>query len=267
MSTTATETAARRVVRIPSLLTNSLRVILEAYGEDIIHLHAHGAVETRNSTPVEDLQRYGLSREQQTHHRLRLEYEQFRNADGGAANPLTEETIEELLAEVERVLDKADTAAEPDLAVTSCTIRVTEPTLQEVTPAQTSEFDLTFVADPAEAPVRDHTRRLNADRRLYSDLGFNVTNLNLRSLVETATKHHQQSDGRYLSWGGPEDVRPRAPTKLALRVNEQILPDPYGTAKPYVVVEDHEIQVPEDAAEEAIDATGYLRDRHNGGDV
>jgi len=39
-------TGAPRIIQIPSLLTNSMRVILDAFDEDIIQLHAHGSIES-----------------------------------------------------------------------------------------------------------------------------------------------------------------------------------------------------------------------------
>ena len=255
MSTPAIEDRqTRQTIRIPSLLTNSLRVVLETFGTDIVHLQAHGSIGTTNTSMVEELRQYGVSREQQTLHRLNFEYEQLQKSDGTPANPLTEEARASLYTEIERILDREELTVVPDLAVTSLTIRVTEPALKEVTPARSEEFDLRFEADPAEPPIREHTRRLNGDRRLYSELGFQLTNLNLRSVTETAaTKHQQWSDGRYHSWRGPDDIVPKTLPRLTVRINDRILPDPYGMAKPYTVVKNEEIQVPESALDEAID--------------
>lgn len=243
---------------IPSLLTNSARAILDAFGEDIIALTAHGSVETTNQTVIESLRKYGVSRAQQTNHRLSFEYERLRGTDG-PKNPLTESAQEEILEEVETILAVESNTVKPDLAVTSFTIRITDDRLQEVTPAQTPEFDLHFVADPAEPAIKEPTKRLNVDRGLYSDLGFNVTNLNLRSVIETETKYHQQSDGRYFSWRGPDDIRPRSPTKLAVRINNHVLPDQYGALKRYVVTDDRVLELDEqtaDAADETVNGTG-----------
>jgi len=230
---------------IPSILTNSCRAVFDTFGENIVHLRAHGSVETTNTAAVDELRQYAVSHEQQTQHRVRIDYEPL-PGDDGLVNPLTVDARDDILTEVEAVLDADTITVKPDLAVTTLTVRTVCEPLQAVTPAQSAEFDLTFVADPAEPPVRDRTKRANADRGLYSELGFNVTNLNLRSLVETETKFHQQSDGRYLSWGGPDDIRPRSPKRLAIRINEHILPDDYGLLKPYTVIDDRVLEVPED---------------------
>ncbi len=233
---------------IPSVLTNSARAILTTFSDDLIALTAHGSVETTNQTVIESLRKYGVSREQRTNHRLSLEYERLRGNEG-SKNPLTASAQEEIFEEVEAILTVESNAVKPDLAVTSFTIRITDERLQEVTPAQTPEFDLRFVADHAESAIREPTKRLNVERGLYSELGFNVTNLNLRSVIETETKYHQQSDGRYLSWRGPDDIRPRSPKKLAVRINNHVLPDRYGTLKRYVVTDDRVLELDEKTAD------------------
>lgn len=246
--------AGTQTALIPSLLTSSLRAVFDAFEEDIISITAHGSVETTNGTITEELREYGVTHEQRTHHGLTLDYQQLQN-DGEPVNPLTSDAREDIIDEVATVLDSEKWRADPDLTVTSMTIRVTDERLEEVTPAQSPTFDLTFVADPAESPVRDRTQRLNADRGLYSELGFNITNLNVRSVVETAAKYQEQTSGRYLSWGGPNDIRPRSPERLAIRINEHVLPDEYGMLKPYTVIDDNVLEL---SADEIEDADAYM---------
>jgi len=265
MSETTSEASGEvhRIAQIPSLLTSSLRELLETFGEDIIRLQAHGSVETTNRTAVDDLRQYGVSREQQTNQRLAIEYEQL-HGESGPVNPLTSEACERIISELDAVLDTDRSSVDPDLTVTSMLIRITEERLEEVTRAQSAEFDLLFVADPAEPPLREPTKRLNARRGLYSDLGFNITNLNLRSVIETEAKYHQQSDGQYLSWGGPDDIRPRTPDRLAIRINDHVLPDTYGMLKPYQVTDDSVLEVAESNLDDIADrtvATGDIASR------
>lgn len=242
--------APTKIARIPSLLTNSCRAILEVFGDTIIQLRAHGSVATTNQTIVDELREYGLIREQETNHRVSIDYTQIQNThESGVSNPLTKDAIDSIQEHINAILDIDAINVEPDLAVTSVTIRVTNERLQAVTSAQTPEFDLQFVADPAEEPFRPQTRRANAGRGLYSELGFNIQNLNLRSAIETKTKYTEQSDGRYLSWQGPNDVLPRSPEKLAIRINQEVLPEQYGTLKPYHVTDDQVLEIVEDEVE------------------
>lgn len=240
--------APQRTYQIPSLLTNSARAILDAFGTDIIQLSAKGSVEVTNRTNLDDLRQYGVTREQRTHQQLSLKYEALPGQDG-LANPLTEDVQARIFEEVDAILSQESLSVEPDLAVTSFTIRVVDKRLQDVTPAQTPEFDLRFVADPAEEALRGRTKRLNSDRRLYSELGFQIRNLNLRSVTETAVKHHQQSDGRYFKWRGPTNVRPQSPKRLAIRINNHVLPDTLGTLKHYVVADENVLELNEEETE------------------
>ena len=245
--------APARIVQIPSLLTNSYRAIIAAFGENIIQLNAHGSVTTTNQSVIDELAEYGIIREQETKHRLTIDYTQLQNPDGtGVSNPLEKSARESILGHVNAILDGESHTVNPDLGVTSVTIRITDDRLREVTPARTEEFDLYFEAAPAEEGIREQTRRVNADRGLYTDLGFNVTNLNLHSVIETATKYTEQSDGRYLSWNGPEkDTRPRVNQQLAVRINDRLLPDQYGTLKQYHVVDDEVLELATSDIEES----------------
>lgn len=227
---------------VPSLLTNSLRAVFEAFGENIIQLRARGSLETTNATVLDDLREYAVSWHQQDQQKITIDYEQLYQS-GDAANPLTESVRTQILEEVDARLAPHETSVDPDLAVTEMTIRITDDRLQQITPARSSEFDLTFVSDDAEDSVREPTKRRNADRSLYSELGFKIRNLNLRSVVETETKFHNQSDGEYLRWRGPEDTRPRAPKRLAVRINDHVLPDAYGILKPYIVADDEVLEL------------------------
>jgi hypothetical protein len=238
-----------------------MRALVEYFGADITDLSAHGSVTTTNQTIVEDLREYGVTREQETNHRIDIDYTQLQDDDGEPTNPLDAEARREIDDHIQAVLDSDSRTVDPDLSVTSFTIRVTDESLQEVTPAQTPEFDLRFVADPAEPAVRPQTKRHNADRGLYSELGFNVHNLNLRSVVETAVKYSEQSDGRYLSWQGPEDIRPQVPQRLAVRINDHILPDEYGMLKPYRVADDQVLEVDQEELEDDM-----ADDEETGGD-
>lgn len=244
----ASADAEIRTSLLPSMLTNSLRVVFEMFGEDIIQLRARGSLETTNTTGLDDFREYGASWHQQDQQRVTIDYTQITQS-GEPMNPLTESVRTQLLEEVDARLAPHDGDVDPDLAVTELTIRITDDHLQEVTYAQSSEFDLHFVSDPAEPPVREMTKRRNAGRNLYSELGFKLRNLNLRSVIETETKFHRQSDGKYLSWGGPKDLNPQSPKQLAVRVNDRIIPDEYGILKPYVVTDDRVLELSDDIEE------------------
>ncbi|RJX42912.1 hypothetical protein DM826_07890 [Halonotius aquaticus] len=242
----------KRTTAIPALKTNSARAILDAFGDSIIQLKASSSVVTTNETLVEELREYGVLRAQETKQTLDIDYTQLQDSDSSNPdNPWDEPAIETLYEHLDAILDAETQSVKPDLAVQSVTIRVTDEALQEVTPARTAEFDLHFEASKAEEALREQTRRANAGRGLYTELGFNVTNLNLHSVIETVTKYSETSDGEYLSWNGPEDdTRPKVNPQLAVRINDRILPDQYGVLKPYHVVDDEVIDVADEALED-----------------
>lgn len=241
-----TATSGGRTILVPAILTNSLRVVLNTFRSDIIRLRATGSIGSTNQTLIDELREYGVVRKQEESHRIDLDYTQLQNADAEEpSNPIDADARKTICKHLDAVLDPPNGDVKPDLSVQSLTIRVTDERLKTVTPAQTDEFDLRFSADKAEKPVRDQLRRLNNDRGLYSELGFKLHNLNLHSVIETATKYMGQTDGRYFSWSGPGDVRLKSRKKLAIRINEHVLPEEYGTLKPYQVTEDMDTQIVE----------------------
>ena len=236
---------------IPALKTNSVRAILDTFGDSVVQLKARSSITTTNETGVEDIREYGVLRAQETKQTFSIDYTQLHDADSAAPdNPWDEAAIETLYEHLNAILDAESQSVKPDLAVQSVTIRVTDEALKEVTPARTAEFDLHFEAAQAEEALWEQTQRANAGRGLYTELGFNVTNLNLHSVIETETKFHEAADGKYFSWHGPtNDTRPNGNDQLAVRINDRILPDQYGVLKPYHVVDDEVIDVADEALE------------------
>jgi len=250
-SVVQSDTQTPEIIPIPSLLTNSYRAIVKEFGDSIISLTASGSTTTPNRSRIDELRQYGIIQEQETNHRIEIDYTALSTGtDGEVNNPLDSDaraTIDEYLT---TTLDRDKINVQPDLSVNQVTIRVTCEPLQEITAAQSPEFDLCFVADQAEDAVREETQRLNRDRGLYSELGFNVKNLNIRSVVETATEFSEQSNWQCLSWEGPDDIQPRTDKRLSVRINEHILPDEYGMLKPYSVENDQILDVvPEEFAQ------------------
>ncbi|WP_128226479.1 hypothetical protein [Halobacteriaceae bacterium SHR40] len=89
-------------------------------------------METTNGTIAEEPRKYGVTREQRTHHGLELEFQQL-TKNGEPSNPVTSDAPEQIIDEIETVLDSEKISVEPDLTVTSMTLRVTEERLEEVT--------------------------------------------------------------------------------------------------------------------------------------
>jgi hypothetical protein len=110
---------------------------------------------------------------------------------------------------------------------------------------------VTFTSDPVEDDTyRGLTQNTNAEKNLYTDLSFQFRNLNLRSVVETRAKYSEQSNGKIWSWGGLDDIRPNAETKVSQAVKNTVLPEDITEMKQYVVGEESRMKPVGVAAEE-----------------
>lgn len=235
---------------IPALLTNSAREVLNIFGKDIIQLHAYGSVEAVNDVVMDELREYGVVWEQRDQQVMTIDYRRLPGDDRDSpVNPLTEDAREQLLEEVETRLGPTSTDVEQDLAVQSVTIRVESEQLAAATPAQYPEFDLQFVSDPVKPDLHEVTKELNRDKGLYRELGFKVRNLNLHEAVETATKFHQQEDGRYIAWNGPGQFRPNTNDLLAVRIHDEVLPEDFGFLKQYRVAENNTLELTDETVD------------------
>jgi hypothetical protein len=233
-----------KVAEIPSILTNSAVEILEAFTTDIIEIRAESCIDETNGESL--MREYGLQRKQTHRQSVKLDYTAITdNTTGEVQNPLTEAAVDNIVHEIGLRLDDMTVDAQPDLAVWKLVLNVRLPELERKTRALSDEFELTFVSDPAEdrGETRDPaalTRMKNRDRRLYSDLSFNVQNLNLRSVVETTAEYTEQGNSKIMGWGGPDDNRPNTAPGVADSVYN-IIPEEYAWVKDYSITETNEL--------------------------
>jgi len=224
---------------IPSMLTTSAVEMMETFTTDIIEIKAKASSETTNPDSV--LREFGFHRKQTQSLSLMLDYQQIREYEPERGvvvqNPLTEAAIDEITHELSLELGGRDMNVEPDLAVSKLVVNITSEALEAETRARSDEFELTFVSDPAQ-PVqgddmgsRSLTRRCNNDRGLYTELGFDIRNLNLRRVEETQAKYADQGDPLIMSWQGPGDTRPRSDRAIASIIVDEVCPDDYAATK------------------------------------
>jgi hypothetical protein len=230
------------------MLTNSAVEIMRHFTDDILELQAKASVGTPNRDDlIPDL---GLERKQIQRQEVTLNYRRIPSTDGpGAENPLTDAAVDNIIHELGRKLNDFDTDAEPDLAVRKLIVDATLPELTEVTRANTDEYELMFVSDPAEtvAEIDDdpesQTRLKNRGKGLYDELGFKIRNLNLHSVVETRMKYAEQGNPKIMGWGGHEDIRPNSDKKLAQVVTSQVCIDEFADMKWYDVTSEDTIEL------------------------
>lgn len=235
---------------VPAILTTSGRFVLNHYGEQIVRLSAGGSVEGRNTTVLDN--DYGLMVDQPGKTELTLNYEQRRDKGGTILNPLTESKIAEITDAIDDMLgpveDRIGRTYEPDLAVQSVTLEVTNGSLQEVTDTTTNVFELRFCSDPADDGIRNRTKFLNEERGLYKQ-GHNVRNLNLHRLFETTNKFVDERSNPIFAWDGITDIHPKSTSGIAATVLRDHIPDDYGILKQYGVEQENELVLLNDDAE------------------
>jgi hypothetical protein len=232
------------------MLTTSAVEMMQTFTTDIVKLKARGSNETRNPDAL--IREYGLDREQKQSHKVTLNYRQLREHVPGEGiviqNPLTEAAVDDITEEIRNRL-QYDADVKADLTVSKLVVDATLPELEAETRAMSSEFELTFVSDTAQpAPgddrgARSLTRQKNRDRGLYSELSWNINNLNLHRVEETQAKYPNQGDGLIMSWQGPGDTRPRSTEPIATIVNNEVCPDEYSATKWFGVAESDETEL------------------------
>jgi len=220
------------------MLTNSAREVINTFGAQIIEIEAEASLDTWNHDEL--MRDYGVMRHQLTRQKVSIDYHEIRN-EHGPENPSTDAKAEKILAKVGDHLDDFSIDDPADLAVSKLRLRVSEEEIEDVTRAQSDEFELTFISDPA-GDAREITERKNAPH-LYEELGFEYRNLNLRSVAEVRAKYTEQSDAKLMGWGGPTDVRPRCSNELAQAVHSNILPEEFAALKWYTVGEENTTQL------------------------
>jgi hypothetical protein len=235
---------------IPSILTTSAVEMLETFTTDIVKIKARGSHETRNGDSL--MREFGLDWTQTQRHEVTLDYRQIREREEGKGivvqNPLTEAAVDNLIHEL-RLRLRPDADVEPDLTVDKLVLDATLPSLQDSTRAMSSGFELTFVSDPAHSTpgdtrgARSLTREKNRDRGLYSELSWNIRNLNLRCVEETKVAYPEQGDGRIMSWQGPGDTRINSPKEVASTIKEKVCPDDYAAMKRFGVSDENDTEL------------------------
>jgi len=224
---------------IPSILTTSAVEMMETFTTNIVEIKAKASDDTANPDPV--LREFGLHRKQTQSLSVMLDYQQIREHESGRGvvvqNPLTEAAIEDIVHEVSLELGDRDMNVEPDLTVSKLVLNITSDALEAETRARSNEFELTFVSDPAQPAPNDNrgarslTKQYNRDRGLYTELGFDIRNLNLHRVEETQAKYTNQGDALLMSWQGPGDTRPRCDRTVASIIFDEVCPDEYSAVK------------------------------------
>lgn len=215
---------------IPVILTTSAKQILRHFNESIVGLEAWGSSMASNKIVLDE--KYGILMNNPGATEMQIRYERKVDSHGDVINPLTKDTVADICEEIDSRLPPYEDRNEgkvydPDLTVDTLVINVDDEELQEKANAGTSNFDLVFKSEPVyNESRRDDTRKANEDIPLYKFHGFKIRTLNLHVMMEVAERYGEtRNPVTVIEWNGLRDTQPKAPKRVAQRIEEKYLPD------------------------------------------
>jgi len=242
--------------QIPSILTLSLRKILNFYGESILILKARGGALPHDKTPLDD--EYGVIFSSGDSCVIEVNYKQERNPDGTIKNPLNEAKIDEIFDHLNNNLPKfelkdkdgnVEETYPPDIPVNFLVVEIKDDKLMELAKTETNIFEATFKSEKAETQkIRKDIHKLNRDLGVYY-LGFEIRNLNLFQLIEQAKKLLEPRKLwkriSIIQWNGyaKQHLRPRSPIAIAQHIYENYLPLGYKSFKKYLITKENKLEL------------------------
>ena len=242
--------------QIPSILTLSLREILNFYGESILILKARGGALPHDKTPLDD--EYGVIFSSGDSSVIEVNYKQERNPDGTIKNPLNEAKIDEIFEHLDNNLPKfelkdkdgnVEETYPPDIPVNFLVVEIKDDKLMELTETETNIFEATFKSEKAEtSKIRKDIHKLNRDLGVYY-LGFEIRNLNLFQLIEQAKKLLEPRKLwkriSIIQWNGyaKQHLRPRSPIAIAQHIYVNYLPSGYKSLKKYLITKENKLEL------------------------
>lgn len=242
--------------QIPSILTLSLRKILNFYGESILILKARGGTLPHDKTPLDD--EYGVIFSSGDSSVIEVNYKQERNPDGTIKNPLNEAKIDEIFEHLDNNLpgfelkDKDENVEEtypPDIPVDLLVVEIKDDKLMELAETETNIFEATFKSEKAEtSKMKNDIHKLNRDLGVYY-LGFEIRNLNLFQLIEQAKKLLEPRKLwkriSIIQWNGyaKQHLRPRSPIAIAQHIYVNYLPSGYKSLKKYLITKENKLEL------------------------
>ena len=242
--------------QIPSILTLSLREILNFYGESILILKARGGALPHDKTPLDD--EYGVVFSSGDSSVIEVNYKQERNPDGTIKNPLNAVKIDDIFDHLNNNLpefelkDKDGNVIEtypPDIPVNFLVVEIKDDKLMELAKTETNIFEVTFKSEKAEtSKIRGDIHKLNRNLGVYY-LGFEIRNLNLFQLIEQAKKLLEPKKLwkriSTIQWDGyaKQHLRPRSPIAIAQHIYKNYLPPGYKSLKKYLITKENKLEL------------------------
>lgn len=230
---------------IPSILTISLRVILDYYREKIVKLKAEGG-EFPSASRVIDKD-YGITFNPGSKGTVRVDYKQEREKEGVIKNPIDEEWISKMHGYLDEYL-RGYEGHPPDIPISELEVEIEDDKIAELVGSDTNRFDARFESDPPEPRIRstihspesDYYQEDLADHwRVLLGQGFRIRNLNLKEFINTEQKFAEVAKiwKPIIKWRGwPSNDVPKSNYEIAGIIRQNYLPPDFAKLKFYRIM-------------------------------
>lgn len=236
---------------VPSILTVSLREIMDYYRERIVRLQAEGGEHPSNSVILD--KEYGVTFNPGRSGTVRIDYTQRRDTDGTILNPIDKGWISEMRGYLNDNLQEYE-GHPPDIPVSLLEVEIEDDRIAELTNSTINTFDATFESDPPEPQMKDRIHNPDSD---YYDLelaehwrvvlgqGFRIRNLNLRLFVNTGQKFGERIWNPIIQWKGwPSNDPPKSHYEIAGIIRDKYLPPrPFKLLKFYRIMRGNKLML------------------------
>lgn len=238
---------------IPSILTVSLREIINYYREKIVRLQAEGGEYPSSSETLDE--EYGVTFNPGSRGTIRVDYTQKRAADGTITNPINEEWISKMHGYLDDYLQEYE-GHPPNIPVTLLKVEIEDDRIAELSSSSINTFDATFESDPPEPQMKDRIHNPESD---YYDLelaehwrvllgqGFRMRNLNLKLFRNTGQIFIEGRNvwNPIIQWRGwPSNDPPRSHYEIAGIIwNKYLPPKPFKLLKFYRIMRGNKLML------------------------
>ncbi|TKJ19947.1 MAG: hypothetical protein CEE43_13790 [Promethearchaeota archaeon Loki_b32] len=245
-------TKEKIVAFIPSILTQSLRMILNFYRESIYILKGKGGLKSDEKLDVD--KHYGITFHTGSSTEIEINYKRVHDIDGTVLNPLDNSKIGEIIDYLDEKLPKKphptkkDIEYDADIPVDFLVVTIEDDELQKIAGTKTNLFEVTFISEKAEnKDIRSRIHELNKDLGVYYRK-WGIRNLNLHQLIERTKKEEPKRMERRVStmyWKGytKQDLTPKAPREVAQYIYLNYLPTKYDCIKTYFITKENILEL------------------------
>lgn len=231
---------------IPSIITVSLRTLIDFYKIKILRLEAEGGESPSRPECLDEP--YGVYYIPRQAGSIKISYAEKRDVEGNQENPIDDEWIEKMHGYLDQKLPRIGDVP-PDIPVQRLDVEIVNDRIAEFAGTDTNIFELKLVSEPMEPRMKAMVQNSNNENydsfvgdhwRKLIDFGFQLRNLNTVELVERIEKFDiGRKARRIIKWTGyrKRDISPNSPIGIAQRIRFEHLPQEFAKLKTYIVLE------------------------------